>query len=380
MGSIAHAQRYHYKPAAMHKEVLRIGLIGCGEVCEHKHMPALREIDGARVTAVGDVNEGHARHVASRYGIEHVFADPQSLIRSGVANVIGVLVPPAAHLEVAAMAIEAGCHVLIEKPVALGMAHADKLVELASKHDVRVLMGFHMRWHRLIRRAREYVHSGALGIIESIRTIWNSPRADSGIPDWKRRRADGGGSLVEIGVHLFDLWRYLLGTEVEEVFALSRHGARDDENAVVTAVLANGVLASAHLSERTAHDMQVEICGSEGRLRIAGQRFDGFETYAQQETDGGLGSRLRAMERFLREFPRGIAQGRRLGDYGNSYRGEWEHLLDAARAPQPLECTVEDGREALRVVLAATASATNRRPVRVARAPAVLTPAAPPEE
>ena len=59
------------------------------------------------------------------------------------------------------MAIEAGCHVLIEKPVALGMAHADKLVELASKHDVRVLMGFHMRWHRLIRRWREYVHSGA---------------------------------------------------------------------------------------------------------------------------------------------------------------------------------------------------------------------------
>src|SRR5262245_3591368 len=117
-------------------------------------------------------------------------SDPQSLIRSGVANVIGVLVPPAAHLEVAAMAIEAGCHVLIEKPVALGMAHADKLVELASKHDVRVLMGFHMRWHRLIRRWREYVHSGALGIIESIRTIWNSPRADSGIPNWKRCRAD----------------------------------------------------------------------------------------------------------------------------------------------------------------------------------------------
>ena len=86
------------------------------------------------------------------------------------------------------------------------------------------------------------------------------------------------------------------------------------------------------------------------------------------------------MERFLREFPRGIAQVRRLGDYGNSYRGEWAHLLDAARAPQPLECTVEDGREALRVVLAATASATDRRPVRVAGAPAVLTPAVPPEE
>jgi predicted dehydrogenase len=188
----------------MHKEVLRIGLIGCGEICEHKHLPALHEIEGARVTAVGDVNEGRARHVASRYGIEHVFADPQSLIRSGVANVIGVLVLPAAHLEVAAMAIEAGCCVLIEKPVALGMAHADKLVELASKHDVRVLMGFHMRWHRLIRRAREYVHSGALGIIESIRTIWNSPRADSVFPigsaaaqttSWNMKGFAGNGSI-----------------------------------------------------------------------------------------------------------------------------------------------------------------------------------------
>ncbi len=357
----------------MSKEVLRIGLIGCGEVCEHKHMPALREIDGARVVAVADVNEAHAGRVASLYGIEHVFADPQSLIRSGVADVIGVLVPPAAHLEVATMAIEAGCHVLIEKPVALEMKHANRLVELASEHDVRILMGFHMRWHRLIRRAREHVHSGALGAIESIHIVWNSPRSDHDIPDWKRRRIDGGGSLVEIGVHLFDLWRYLLNTEVDEVFALSRHGARDDENAIVTGVLANGVLASAHLSERTGHDTRLEICGSEGRLRVACQRFDGFEPYAQQETDGSFRPRLRALERFLREFPQGIAHRRRLGDYGSSYRDAWAHLLDTARAPQPIECTVEDGREALRIVLAAAASATSGRPVRVAEAPPILT-------
>jgi myo-inositol 2-dehydrogenase/D-chiro-inositol 1-dehydrogenase len=361
----------------MPTETLRIGLIGCGEVCELKHMPALREIKGARVTALADVDEGKARRVASRYGIRHVFADPRSLVRSGAADVIGVLVPPAAHLEVATAAIEAGCHVYVEKPVALGMDHADKLVELASRHDVRTLMGFHMRWHRLIRRARETVQSGALGVIESIHTIWNSPRVDLGIPDWKRRRVDGGGSLVEIGVHLFDLWRHLLHTEVVEVFALSRHGTRDDESAVVSALLANGALASARLSERTAHDMQVEICGTEGRLRVAGQRFDGFETYARQETDGGLRPRLRAMERFVRELPLGIARMRLLGDYGSSYKGAWEHFLDAIRTPRAPECTLEDGREALRVVLAVTASAAVGRPVRVAAAPPVLAPAAP---
>ena len=356
----------------MGSETLRIGLIGCGEVCEHKHLPALRGIEGARVTAVADVNERQARHVAERYGIEHVFADARSLIDSGVADVIGALVPPAAHLEVAAMAVEAGRHVLVEKPLALAMEQADELVELESGHDVRILMGFHMRWHRLIRRAREYVQSGALGLIESIHTTWNSPRSDVGIPDWKRRRADGGGSIVEIGVHLFDLWRYLLGTEVEEVFAVSRHGSRDDESAVVAAVLANGALASARLSERTAHDMQVEICGTEGRVRVAGQRFDGFETYAQQETDGALQTRLRAMKRFFRELPRGIAHQRSLGDYGNSYRGAWDHLLEAVRARRRPECTMEDGRAALRVALAAAASATEGRPVRVAAAPSRL--------
>ena len=180
-------------------------------------------------------------------------------------------------------------------------------------------------------------------------------------------------------MHLFDLWRYLLGTEVEEVFALSRHGDRDDENAVVTAVLANGVLASAHLSERTAHDMQVEICGSEGRLRVACQRFDGFETYAQQETDGAWASRLRAMERFLRELPRGIAQVRRLGDYGHSYKGEWAHLLERPR-------TASLSNALWRMAAKHCAWCWPRRhpprgqPVRVATAPAVLTPVAPPRK
>ena len=214
---------------AMRNGILRIGLIGCGEVCEHKHMPALLEIEGARVVAVADVNEARSRHVAARYGIEGVFNDPQSLIRSGAADVIGVLVPPAAHLEIATMAVEAGCHILVEKPAALAMAHADALVHLTQAHGIRALMGFHMRWHRLVRRARDYVRSGGVGRVESIHTIWNSPRPDRGIPDWRRRRVDGGGSLVEIGVHLFDLWRYVLESEVEEVFALAHNGVRDDE-------------------------------------------------------------------------------------------------------------------------------------------------------
>jgi predicted dehydrogenase len=178
-----------------------------------------------------------------------------------------------------------------------------------------------------------------------------------------------------LGVHVFDLWRHVLGTEVEEVFARSRHDVRDDENTVVTGLLTNGVLATAHLSDRTAHDIQVEVCGSEGRLRVACQRFDGFEAFARHETSGGLRPRLRAGRRFLRELPQGVARVSRLGDYGDSYKGPWTNLLHAIRSAETVECTVDDGRKALRVVLAAAASATTQRPVRIEDAPTVLTPA-----
>ena len=360
----------------MAAEILRVGLVGCGEVCEQKHLPALLRVAGARVTALADPDEARARRLASRHEVGAVFSDAASLVRSGAADVIGVLTPPAEHLDAATPALEAGLPLLVEKPVALRLDHADRLVELARHHDATALTGFSMRWHRLVQRAREQLRDGAVGRVEAIHATWSSPRSDRGIPDWKRRRPDGGGAIVELGVHLFDLWRHLLGTEVVEVFARSRHGRRDDESAVVDAVLANGALASARLSERSAHQNEIEVWGSEGRLRVAGQRFDGLETYAIHETDGGTGPRLLAATRFLRELPRGLAQRRRLGDYGDSYRGQWAHLLAAVRCGRPVDCPLEDGREALRVVLAAAESASSGRPVAVASAPASLTPAA----
>jgi predicted dehydrogenase len=267
--------------------------------------------------------------------------------------------------------------VLIEKPLVLSLDDADALIEAARGTNARVLMGFHMRWHRLVRRARAIARGGALGDLESIRATWYSPRDDAGLPAWKARRDRGGGVLVEIAVHHFDLWRYLLGTEVAEVHARTRHGRRDDEAAVVSASLANGMLASVALSERTGHDIELELCGDRGRLRLACQRFDGLETYAVSETGGMVRPRLRNLRRTVLDLPRGLARIRKLGDYGDSYRAQWQHFVDAVRTGTQPDCTLEDGREALRVVLAATASAARGMPVAVADAPRAIAPARP---
>ena len=85
------------------------------------------------------------------------------------------------------------------------------------------MVGFNLRWHRLIRKARGLLQRGAVGEVETIRTILVSYH--DAPPEWRKQRALGGGPFsFEQGVHLFDLWRFLLQSEVEEVFATSRSG------------------------------------------------------------------------------------------------------------------------------------------------------------
>lgn len=351
---------------------LRIALIGAGEVAEHKHLRALQEVRGARVVALADPDTARCAHVADRYGIPQRFSDPAACCSADASDIVGILTPPGTHAGLAIDALGNGRHVLVEKPLALTLPECDALVDAAHRTTCVALAGFHMRWHRLLGRAREIVMSGQLGRLESIRTTWNSPRGDDIAPPWKRTRITGGGAIVELGVHLFDQWRFLLGTDVVDVFARARHGTRDDESATVSALLANGMTAEALVSERTSHEIEIEVAGDLGRLRVSCQRFDGLEVYARRETAGMMSVRGRAIVRTVRELPRGLARLRRLGDYGDSYRGQWQHLVDCVRERQRPLCTMVDGREATRVALAAAASASSGQPVRVADAPPSL--------
>jgi predicted dehydrogenase len=173
-------------------------------------------------------------------------------------------------------------------------------------------------------------------------------------------------------VHLFDQWRYLFSAEVVDVFARARHGTRDDECATISATLSNGMLAEAIVSERTSHEIEIEVSGDQGRLRVSCQRFDGLDVYTRRETAGMVGPRARGILRAVRELPRGVARMRSLGDYGDSYRGQWQHLVDCVQAGRRPACSLEDGREAVRVALAAAESARSGRSVKVAEAPAML--------
>jgi predicted dehydrogenase len=345
------------------QRVVTVGLIGCGSVTETRHLPALRRIPHARVVAVADVDPARRDLVADRFRIERRYADAAALLSDPSIEAAAVCVPAELHVEVAIAALDAGKHVLVEKPLATAARDADRLIAHAHTSSAKVMLGFNMRWHRRVREARSIIHRGALGPIEMMRTAFTSH--DEAIPEWRMRRDRGGGVLFELAVHHFDLWRHLLDTEVEEIAAVSRSRRWEDETATVMARLANGVPVVSVFSERTSGTNEIEVFGRAGRMRVSCYHFDGLEVLSPASTPGDVPTRLRQAAHFLTELPAGIASMRRGGEFLASYEAEWRHFLDAIRYDAPVGCTLHDGRRALDVILAAIASSTLGRPVKV---------------
>jgi myo-inositol 2-dehydrogenase / D-chiro-inositol 1-dehydrogenase len=350
-----------------------IGFIGCGEVGAEKHLPAVREVRELDVVAVADNDPERLRSVEDRFGIRRCHRDTGALLADPEVEVVAVCLPPRLQVAAALEALDAHKHVWIEAPIGLSLPDCDRLIAKARGSDRCVTVGFHMRWHRLVRQAKEIVDSGRLGQIQTVRATWNSPRADDTLPEWRRHRALGGGALVEVAGDHFDLWRYLLDSEITELFASTVDGRWEDEAAVVSGHMSNGVLVSAVFSERANHDLEFEICGKEGRLRVSLIRFEGLEYYSTETMPSSLPARLQRMGHFLKELPRALPRMHRAGDYRVSYCDQWREFARSIRTGTPMEATLQDGRQALAAVLAAARSSVVGRPVPLRDAPATMT-------
>jgi myo-inositol 2-dehydrogenase/D-chiro-inositol 1-dehydrogenase len=348
------------------RERVRIAVIGCGRVTQERHLPALKSLSTAEVVAVADVDPTCLERVASHFQIGRRSTDFRSLVEDPEIDAVAVCVPAQFHSEVALAGLDAGKHLLVEKPLTLDLDECDRLIEHAGKSSVKVTVGFNLRWHRLLREAREIIRRGDFGEIELIRTTLTSHH-DS-IPDWRRRREQGGGAINEMAVHHFDLWRFLLESEVEEVFATSRSGEWDDESATATARLANGVLATSLVSQRTSSGNEVEIHGRDGCLRIDCYQFDGLKFSPTANSPGDIRVRVQGIAQALRELPNAAMRLRQGGDYVATYQAEWRHFIDSIQHDTPVECTLEDGRSATQVMLASLESAALGQPVKVANA------------
>jgi predicted dehydrogenase len=345
---------------------MKVGIIGCGRVAEERHLPVLQSVPGVEVAAAADLDPARLERIAGRFHIPQRFGGYRELLERSGVDAVAVLTPTASHAEIGMAALDAGKHLLIEKPLAMTPAECDELITRRSRSSCKAAVCFHFRWHRLVRSARELIRSGALGRIHAVRSVFTHNRSGRDAPPWHRKRETGGGVSFNEAVHHFDLWRHLLDTEMTRVFSASVPSAfYDDETTALTACLANGALATGVFALRSGANCELEIYGEAGRLYLCCDRFDGLEFFPASMYAGNIGHRLKKAASSLSQLPGALRLMRRGGLYMEAFHELWSDFARSIRNDQAPGATLEDGKRSVLAALAAANSASSGLPVAV---------------
>jgi predicted dehydrogenase len=229
---------------------------------------------GARLVHCADVDLSRARYVASFSPGCLAGSDWRELLARADMDAVIVATPQDSHVEIARAAINAGIHVLVEKPAA---RHVDELLglpQLAAEHDVRVRVGFNLRYHRAFQQARRLVDSGILGPLLFVRARYGHGGRLGLAGEWRAQpQRSGGGELIDQGVHLIDLARWFLG-EFVEVNGFAHTYFWDmpvDDNAFMVLKTATKQVAFLHVScTEWKNTFSWELYGRDGKLQVDG--------------------------------------------------------------------------------------------------------------
>jgi len=203
------------------KRKLRAGVIGTG--MGRYHMDGYATHPNCELLAVCDLNVAEAEAFARKYGAKYVFRDYRKLVAMEELDILSVVVPNYLHAEMTLAALKAGKDVLCEKPIAIRLEDAQAMVREAKRRRRRLMINVGMRFTPIHQEVRRRAAAGEFGDIYYAKSHWirrkGIPRADfaadgeMGRGEWfvKKRQA-GGGALVDIGVHLYDLVWWLVGS------------------------------------------------------------------------------------------------------------------------------------------------------------------------
>ena len=190
---------------------LRTAVIGCGMISKN-HFKALKNVENASCTAVCDIAEDKARAAAEQYGIADVYTDYRELLENPDIDVVHICTPHHLHAQMAVDALNAGKHVLCEKPMALTEADALRMMEARDRSGKQLAICFQNRYNEASVYMKNLLESGELGTVIGARgqVTWNRKPEYYTQSPWRGRWAtEGGGVLINQAIHTFDLLQWL---------------------------------------------------------------------------------------------------------------------------------------------------------------------------
>lgn len=205
---------------------LRAGVVGLGWAGQ-QHLDGYQRASGVDLVGLAGMEPDHLVRLADEYEIEHRFADWADMIKGVELDVLSVCTPPSLHAPIAIAALEAGIHVLSEKPMALDAASARQMVD-AAKANGRILdVSFNHRRKAEVTAVKELIDKGLLGDIYYAKAGWMRHHGiPGGVGNWFSRKAtSGGGPMMDIGVHMLDMALYLMGEPSVQTVSASTYAA-----------------------------------------------------------------------------------------------------------------------------------------------------------
>lgn len=189
---------------------LRVGVIGAGSIAQ-PHLNSYAANPDVEIVAVSDVNGERAQSVADRFGAAHSYSDPEQLLADEAIDAVSICTWNDSHASWAAAAVQAGKHVLVEKPLSRTYDEALQLQRVIDDHDQLVMVGFVRRHAPNCQVLRRFVNAGDLGDIYYAKASCIRRNGNPG--GWfADKQIAGGGPLLDIGVHVIDLCWYLMGS------------------------------------------------------------------------------------------------------------------------------------------------------------------------
>ncbi len=336
--------------------MLKIGLIGCGKISQVRHAPEYAENPDCELAGYFDVLPENAALLAKEYG-GIVYSSQEELLHSGL-DAVSVCVANVAHGPVSVQALNAGLHVLCEKPMATSVAECEEMIAAARANKKVLMIGQNQRFAAAHQKARALVEEGAIGRILSFRTTFGHPgpegwtgQANSWFFD---KKLASFGAMADLGVHKTDLLHYLLGEKITKaearVMTLDKKFPDGspitvDDNAFCIYTTENNIVGTMHVSWTFygEEDNSTILYGTEGVLRC----YDDPEYSLILEKRGGETQRF-ALDK--------LTSNKEQTSGGRTSTGVIDAFVDTVLGRRENPIPGEEASKAMRVVLAAEAS------------------------
>jgi len=249
-------------------EKVKWGIMSTADIGAVKVIPAMQRSTLCDIQALASRSLEKAEALAAELKIPRTFGSYEELLDCKDIDAVYIPLPNHLHVPWSIKALEAGKHVLCEKPIALSAAEAQKLLEASKKHpDLKIMEAFMYRHHPQWQKAKELVDSGDIGSLKTIQSFFSYYNTD---PADIRNMADiGGGGLMDIGCYTISLARFIFGAEPQKVSGLMEYDPKLEVDRITSAILDFGSGKSSFTcSTQLVPYQRVNIFGTRGRIEI----------------------------------------------------------------------------------------------------------------